>query len=180
MQMWVPASLLRKSDTAFIQPQATIPCDCFILEGSSAVDESTMTGEALPVVKNVGDLLLAGTKNLSTRVRVSIAQNQSESSLAKIIEGVTAATEQRLEGTQSLDAIMQNFVSVVCFLALASFLTTVWRSQSACSVEALVTACERAATVLAAACPCGIGLATPSAAMAGIGMHFTPEKCHMI
>ncbi|KAJ8114663.1 hypothetical protein OPT61_g3516 [Boeremia exigua] len=164
----LPASLLKRGDDIFIKPQATIPCDCFIVEGGSAINESTITGEALPVVKNVGDLLLAGTKNLSSRILVTVVQDQSQSSLAKIIEGVTAATEQKLEGTEPLDAIMNYFVSVVLILAFAAFSAKIYRWQSISSVEVFVAACERAATVLAAACPCGIGLAIPSATMAGI------------
>lgn len=165
------ASLLRKGDEVFIHPHSTIPCDCYVLEGSSAINESTITGETLPVVKNVGDLLLAGTKNLSSRIRVAVALDQSESSLAKVIEGVAAASEQRLEGTEFLDLVMRYFVTGVVNLAATAFLTTMWTCQFESFTEVFVVACERAATVLAAACPCGIGLATPSAAMAGIGAH---------
>lgn len=168
-QVTVPASLLRKGDHILVQPQATIPCDCFILEGSSAIKESTVTGEGMPVVKTVGDFLFAGTKNLSNQIRVAVAQNQSDSSLAKVIESVSGATEQRLEGTEPLDVIMNYFVSGVMCLAAAAFCATLWSMQSKPYATALIAACERAATVLAAACPCGLGLATPSAAMAGIG-----------
>lgn len=160
----------------FIQPGATIPCDCYVLEGSSAIDESTITGEALPVVKSTGDLLLAGTKNLSSRICVTVALIQSESSLTKVIEGVTAASEQQLEGMENLEVVMRYFVSGVVSLAAAAFLTTIYRYQPTCSMRSLVAAFERAATILAAACPCGLGLATPSAAMAGIGALFTPQN----
>ncbi|KAJ4989216.1 copper-translocating p-type atpase [Stagonosporopsis vannaccii] len=164
----VSASLLRKGDHVLIYPHTTIPCDCYILEGNSAINESTITGETLPVMKNEGDLILAGTKNLSSRIRVVVALDQTESSLAKVIEGVAAASEQHLEGTEFLDVVMRYFVSGVVGLAAAAFLVTIWRHRSTSSLQNFVTACERAATILAAACPCGIGLATPSAAMAGI------------
>jgi Cu+-exporting ATPase len=164
----VPASLLKKGDDVIILPQATVPCDCYIVEGSSAIDESTITGEASPVTKEMGDFLLAGTKNLSRRLRVTICQDQSESSLAKVIEGVSTATEQRLEGTESLDVVMRVFVSGVMLLALVAFATTLNRHWGQPVLDVITAACERAMTVLAAACPCGIGLATPSAAMAGV------------
>lgn len=139
------------------------------MQGSSAINESTITGEALPVVKTVGDLLLAGTKNLSTQIRIMVALEQCESSLTKVIEGVTATSEQQLEGMEYLDVIVRYFVAGVVILAAAAFLAEICRYQPAWSVESIVAASERAATILAVACPCGLGLATPSAAMAGIG-----------
>ena len=164
----LPASLLEKSDDVVIMPQATVPCDCYIVEGNSAIDESTITGEALPVTKEMGDFLLAGTKNLSRRLRVVICQDQSESSLARVIEGVSTAGEQRREGMEPLDMIMKVFVSGVMLLALISFATTLIYHWGSPGLDIVTAACERAMTVLSAACPCGIGLATPSAAMAGV------------
>ncbi|KAF1357216.1 hypothetical protein EJ07DRAFT_129514, partial [Lizonia empirigonia] len=160
-------------DHVLIQPQATIPCDCFILEGSSAIKESSVTGEGIPVVKTVGDFLFAGTKNLSGQIRVAVAQNQPDSSLAKVIESVSGATDQRSEGTEPLDVIMNYFVSGVMCLAAAAFSATLWSLQSKPYAIVLMAACERAATVLAATCPCGLGLATPSAAMAGIDVAYS-------
>ncbi|CAG5184570.1 uncharacterized protein ALTATR162_LOCUS10975 [Alternaria atra] len=164
----IPASLLKKGDDVVILPQATVPCDCYIVDGSSSIDESTITGEASPVTKEMGDFLLAGTKNLSRRLRITICQDQSESSLTKVIEGVSTASEQRLEGTESLDVIMRVFVSGVMLLALVAFTITLNRHWGSPIMDMITAACERAMTVLAAACPCGIGLATPSAAMAGV------------
>lgn len=120
-------------------------------------------------MKSVGDLVLAGTRNLSSQIRVAVASEQSESSLAKVIEGVAAASEQQLEGTEVLNVVMNHFVLGVVCLAATAFFAKIWRNQSSDSIKTLVTASERAATVLAAARPCGIGLATPSAAMVGIG-----------
>ncbi|KAI8938066.1 hypothetical protein NX059_005737 [Plenodomus lindquistii] len=169
----VPASLLNKGDDVILKPQATVPCDCYILEGRSAVNESTITGETLPVVKAVGDFLLAGTKNLSYQLRVIISQDQSESSLARVIEGVSTATEQRLHGAEPLDALMNYFVSAVLALAGVSFVLILSRNRALPLAESFALACERATTILAAACPCGIGLATPSAAMAGIDVAYS-------
>lgn len=135
------------------------------------IDESTITGESMPVVKTVGDFLYAGTRNLSNQIWVTIAQDQSTSSLAKVIEGVVTATEQRVDGMEALEAVMSYFVSGVVCLAVATQAATMWRLRSQPFITAFVLACEKMATVLAAACPCGIGLAIPSAAMAGIGEH---------
>ncbi|CAO2651637.1 Nn.00g042070.m01.CDS01 [Neocucurbitaria sp. VM-36] len=164
----VPGSLLKKGDDILIQPHDTIPCDCYIVDGSSAINESTITGESLPVVKDVGDFLLAGTKNFSRQLRVIVCQDQSNSSLAKVIEGISTATEQRSGGTKTLDVVMRVFVSGVIFLAATVFTLQMYRNRHLDTVASFTMACERATTVLAAACPCGIGLATPSAAMAGV------------
>lgn len=119
--------------------------------------------------RDVGDFLLAGTKNLSRQVRVVVCQDQGESSLAKVIEGITTASEQRTKGTESLGGLMRSFVSGVMILAAVAFLWTMYDNWHLDFVSCFTVACERATTVLAAACPCGIGLATPSAAMAGVG-----------
>lgn len=122
----------------------------------------------MPVVKDVGDFLLAGTKNLSRQLRVIVCQDQSESSLARVIEGISTATERISQGTEPLDVVMQVFVSGVITLAAVAFALTVRSNWYSTVLECFTIACERATTVLAAACPCGIGLATPSAAMAGV------------
>lgn len=167
----MPTSLLRKGDDIVIRPQTNIPCDCFVLKGASLINESTITGESMPVVKTTGDFLFAGTRNLSDQIWVTIAQDQSTSSLTKVIEGVLTATEQRLDGMETLEAVMSYFVSGVMCLAVATLAATLWRLRSQSFITAFVPACEKMAAVLAAACPCGIGLAIPSAAMAGIGEH---------
>ena len=164
----VPASLLKKGDAVLIQPQHTIPCDCYIIDGSSAINEASITGEALPLTRGIGDFLLAGTRNISHPLKVIICQDQSASSLAKVIEGVSAASEQRLEGTESLDMVMRAFVSGVILLATAAFVVTLCRHHKSPVLVAFMAACERTMPILAAACPCSIGLATPSAAMAGV------------
>ncbi|KAJ4363615.1 hypothetical protein N0V83_009911 [Neocucurbitaria cava] len=164
----VPGSLLKKGDDIMIQPHDTIPCDSYILRGSSAINESTITGESLPVVKGVGDFLLAGTKIFSRQLRVIVCQDQSESSLAKVIEGISTASEQKSVGTEPLDAVMRVFVSTIIFLAAVVFTLKMHQSRHMGLAACFTVACERATTVLAAACPCGIGLATPSAAMAGV------------
>ncbi|KAH7085826.1 E1-E2 ATPase-domain-containing protein [Paraphoma chrysanthemicola] len=169
----LPASLLKEGDVVVIHPHTTIPCDCYIVNGSSAIDEANITGEAFPVSRGVGDFLLAGSKNINSSLQVTICQDRSESSLARIIEGVTTATEQRLEGTESLDTVMQFFVSGVIVLAVLAFLFTLRQQKGVPLLVASIAACERAMTVLAAACPCGLGLATPSAAMAGVDAAYT-------
>ncbi|KAF2034806.1 hypothetical protein EK21DRAFT_55193 [Setomelanomma holmii] len=164
----VPASLLKKGDEVLIPPNATIPCDCYVTSGKSAVDEASITGEANPVSRSVGDFLLAGSRNMSHTLRVVISLDQSESTLAKIIEGVSAATEQRLDGIESLDTILRIFVYGVILLAIVAFMYTFANHSEAQFLSASVAAFERSITILAAACPCGIGLAIPSAAMAGV------------
>lgn len=169
----MPASLLQKGDDIVIPPQAVIPCDCFLVDGSSAVDESSITGESIPVIKNVGDFLLAGTKNLSRQLRAVVSQDQTESSLARIIKGVAVATEQRIDGSEPFTVLTKYFVSLVLCLAGVTFLITFKNREFGPVLPCFTGACERAATILAAACPCAIGLATPSAVMAGIDVAYS-------
>lgn len=146
-----------------------IPCDCYITQGHALLDESTITGESLPVPREMGDFLLAGTRNMSHPLHVRICEVQARSSIGNVIEAVSDSTERQSYGYEHLDTVMVIFVRGVIFLAVASSLFTGFRTQETTWVQRILAACERATMVLAAACPCGIGLAIPSAAIAGIG-----------
>lgn len=166
--MSLPATLLKKGDRIVLVPGAPIPCDCYIISGSSLIDEATITGEPEPVKKGIGDFLLSGTRNLARRLTVVVVLDHTESSLSKIIETISSSTDQRPEGTKPLEQLMSKFVSTVLILALITGLSAAYRFRRTSCSHALVVAFEKAMTVLAAACPCGIGLAVPSAALAGI------------
>ncbi|KIW70890.1 hypothetical protein PV04_03123 [Phialophora macrospora] len=172
-----PSSLLAPLDTYHIAPQSLIPCNSYIIRGRSLIDESNMTGESVPVRKTVGDMLMSGTRNLSAGVVAVVLKEQSESSLEKLVQSIEEATENNYNGAGSgngagaevADAMMRYFVSAILILTIVGFLATYSLSpQCLPLIDRVNLACERAMAILAAACPCAIGLANPSAIMAGI------------
>jgi heavy metal translocating P-type ATPase len=172
-----PSSLLAPLDTYHIPPQSLIPCNSYIIRGSSLIDESNMTGESAPVRKSVGDMLMSGTRNLSAGVVAVVLKEQSESSLEKLVRSIEEATESRCNGAGSgngsgsgvADVMMRYFVSAVLILTVVGFVATYSLSPHCLPLMGRVNlACERAMAILAAACPCAIGLANPSAIMAGV------------
>ncbi|KIW97350.1 uncharacterized protein Z519_02742 [Cladophialophora bantiana CBS 173.52] len=177
----VPTTLLAPLDKFHISPQSLIPCDSYVVRGTSLVDESNMTGESIPSRKTVGDFLMSGTRNLSAGLVAIVLQEQNESSLEKLVESVETATEFKYDPIQTgassddkprraiEDIITKYFVSTILVLTLFRFIFTfVLSADSSPMPDRLNAASERAMAILAAACPCAIGLATPSAVMAGI------------
>lgn len=134
-----------------------------------------MTGESMPVRKSVGDFLMSGTRNLSHGLVAVVLKDQTESSLEKLVESIETATEMKYDSAQGTDRDMaesmtRHFVSAVLLLTCIGFALTLWRSSpvSLPLSDRINLSCERAMAILAAACPCAIGLANPSAIMAGI------------
>ena len=167
---YVPCVILQPRDEIFIDPGSIIPCDCYILEGASIVDQSTMTGESLPATKKSGDFLMSGTHNLSNELVAIVAREQGESSLEQLVSSISSATgrsNDEGEGTSRL--LSSHFVSTILVMALLGFYWTYTSNNESLLVsKKLNLACERAMAVLASACPCALGLATPSAVMTGL------------
>lgn len=167
---YVPAALLRRQQEIEIEPGFIIPCDCYVIEGTSTVDQSIMTGEAVPVRKSTGDFLLAGTRNLSHPLIALVNKEQCDSSLDQLIDSISSSTEHKMDGQEGVETITTYFVLTILVLtALGFFMAFTRNAISALPlVDRINFASERAMTILAAACPCALGLATPSAVMAGI------------
>ncbi|KIX96807.1 uncharacterized protein Z520_07527 [Fonsecaea multimorphosa CBS 102226] len=170
----IPATLLAPLDTYHIPPQSLIPCDSYVVRGSSLVDEASMTGESLPSRKTVGAFLMSGTRNLSASLVAIVLKDQAQSSLERLVESVEAATEMKYDpaqkdGNAMEDVITKDFVVVILVLTLIGFISKfVISADSIPITDRLNMASERAMAILASACPCAIGLATPSAVMAGV------------
>ncbi|MBI5774638.1 MAG: cation-translocating P-type ATPase [Verrucomicrobia bacterium] len=177
-----PVAELQIGDRVALKPGDRVPVDGEVLEGASSVDESMLTGEALPVEKSSGAKLFSGTANLDGRLVLRVTATGEATALAQIIAVVQRAQNSRA-GIQRLgDRVSSVFVPVVVVIALASGLWWGLAFESAMKFSralapffwtihfpetALAAAFIHAAGVLIVACPCAMGLATPAALMAG-------------
>jgi Cu+-exporting ATPase len=178
----VPVGQLEPGDRAVLRPGDRVPTDGEVLEGSSAVDESMLTGESLPVDKAPGAKVYGGTANQNGRLVVKVTATGNATALAQIIAVVERAQNSRAAIQKLGDRVSSVFVPVVILIALATALgwglapETARRAHGALvpflwagvlPQTALAAAVIQAAAVLIVACPCAMGLATPAAIMAG-------------
>ena len=154
---------LKPGDILRIKPGSRIPADGTVIAGRSTVDESLMTGESLPVVKEAGHAVTGGCVNGNGVLTVRVDAIGSDTVLAGIIEMVDQAQSARLPIQQYVDRVSAGFVPAVMWAAAATFAGGWWAGIP------LTTAFARAITVLLIACPCALGLATPAAVMVGAG-----------
>lgn len=159
----VPVGGLRLEDHVVILPGERIPADGVVISGESAVDESLMTGESLPVPKSTGDVVIGGAVNTDGRLVVAVKALGAESTLARIIRLVEEAQVKKAPIQRRVDEISAVFVPAVLVVALLTF--GVWMVVSPNLPDAIM----HAVAVLVIACPCALGLATPTAIMVGTG-----------
>ncbi|RYZ68366.1 MAG: heavy metal translocating P-type ATPase, partial [Proteobacteria bacterium] len=159
----VPVERLKSGERIRIRPGERMPTDGRVIEGSTTVDESTLTGESMPVDKHVGDSISGGTLNQVGSVVVEVTQIGSESALGRVVAAVEAAQGSRAPIARLADRVSGIFVPVVLGLAVLTFLG--WMVAGADVALAL----ERMVSVLVIACPCALGLATPAAIAVGTG-----------
>ena len=161
----VPASIIRVGDVVLVRPGETIPVDGEVIDGSSAVDESMVTGESMPVVKNSGDPVTGATINKNGVLRVRATRIGEATLLAQIVRMVREAQGDKAPIQRFADAVSSWFVPAVIILALATFLIWFFPLHSS-----FLTAFRFAIAVVVIACPCAMGLATPTAIMVGSGV----------
>lgn len=159
----IPVREVRLGDRVRIRPGERIPVDGRVLEGESAVDESMMTGEPLPMVRSVGDELIGGTLNTTGQLVIQATAVGRNTVMAGIIRMVAAAQGSRAPVQALADRVSAVFVPVVLGVALVTALA--WYVRDGSIEAALVPA----VSVLVIACPCALGLATPTAIMVGTG-----------
>ena len=159
----IPIDELKKNDIVLVKPGESIPQDGVIIAGSSQVDESMITGESLPAVKNVNDQVIGGTVNINGEIRVQINKNAGQTTLSKIINLTKQATMSKIPVERFADAVSNYFVFAVMGISLLTFI--VWMITDK-NVE---TALNFALSVLVISCPCALGLATPAAIMVATG-----------
>ena len=156
---------VRVGDTVVVRPGAKIPVDGRVKQGASSVDESMLTGESIPVEKQIGSGVTGGTLNQSGLLEVEVTRTGEDTRLAQIIRIVEEAQAGKAATQALVDRISAIFVPFVLVAAVLTFL--IWISLSSQGPpEALL----RMVAVLVIACPCALGLATPTAVMVGTGL----------
>ena len=159
----VPVAQLRPGEEILIRPGERVPVDGEVLDGEGSVDESPVTGEALPQPRGVGAKLLAGTLNLDAVLRLRVTASPGESFLDRVARLIDQAQSAKPRVQRLADKVSAWFVPVV--LGLAAFTFAGWLLRGAGFDHAVINA----VCVLVIACPCALGLATPAAILAGTG-----------
>jgi Cu2+-exporting ATPase len=158
-------SQVRHGDMIRVRPGDRIPVDGEIRSGNSSIDESSMTGESIPAERGPGDKVYAGTINLNGSFQLAAMQIGSETMLSRIIDTVRQAQGSKAPVQKTVDRIAGIFVPVVIGISLVSF--AIWMIFG--GENPLSHALLAMVTVLVIACPCALGLATPTAIMVGMG-----------
>lgn len=161
----VSISFLRVGDLVSVRPGEKIPVDGTVSQGSSSVDESMLSGEPIPVVKSQGDRVLAGTINQKGAFLMEATGVGSATVLSQIVQMVQAAQGSKAPVQRIVDKISGIFVPIVVGLAILTFIVWLVVGGSGYFSYALLSA----VSVLVIACPCALGLATPTALMVGMG-----------
>ncbi|MGN6174314.1 MAG: heavy metal translocating P-type ATPase [Streptosporangiaceae bacterium] len=161
----IPVEDVLAGDEVVIRPGEKIPVDAIVVSGSSAVDESMVTGEPMPVTKRSGDSVIGATINTTGSLRVRAEKVGADTMLAQIIKLVQQAQASKAPIQRLADTVSGYFVPAVIAIAIATF--TVWFTMG--PAPALTLALVSAVSVLIIACPCALGLATPLSVMVGTG-----------
>ena len=160
----VPVEQVKKGDVYIVRPGADIPVDGVVLEGDSAVDESALTGESIPVDKAAGDGVSAGTINQSGVIRCEATRVGEDTALSKIIQMVSDAAATKAPIAKIADRVSGIFVPAVVTIAALTIIVWLLAGQS------VGFALARGISVLVISCPCALGLATPVAIMVANGV----------
>lgn len=164
-QMTVPISDVKVNDLVFVKPGEKVPVDGEIIEGTTAIDESMITGESLPVDKTAGDMVIGATINKNGFIKIKATKVGKETALAQIIRVVEQAQGSKAPIQRMADQISGIFVPIVVGIAVLTFLIWFFFVDPGNVTSAL----ETFIAVIVIACPCALGLATPTSIMAGSG-----------
>ncbi|MEK4029864.1 heavy metal translocating P-type ATPase [Pseudobacillus sp. FSL P4-0506] len=164
-EMIIPIEDVLQGDIVFVKPGEKVPVDGEIVEGQSALDESMLTGESIPIDKTIGDHVIGSTINKNGFLKIKATKVGKDTALAQIIKVVEEAQGSKAPIQRLADVISGIFVPIVVGIAIITFL--VW--YFAVSPGEFAEALEKFIAVLVIACPCALGLATPTSIMAGSG-----------
>src|SRR5690625_1474016 len=160
----IPIEELQTGDHVVVRPGEKIPVDGQVIEGSSAVDESMLTGESIPVDKKVGDEVIGATINKNGRIVFQATKVGKDTALAQSMKVVEDAQGSKAPIQRFVDKISAVFVPIVAVISIVSFI--MWSLISGVSFPIALAA---SIAVLVIACPCALGLATPTSIMVGTG-----------
>ncbi|WP_223846294.1 heavy metal translocating P-type ATPase [Wenzhouxiangella sp. AB-CW3] len=161
----VPVESLKRGDVVVVRPGEKIPVDGEIIDGTSEIDESMLTGEPLPVRRGVGDAVVGGTVNQAGSIRFKVTRTGGDTVLSQIISLVEQAQADKLPIQALVDRVTRYFVPAVMAVAFVTLIVWLLFGGEAALSMALVNA----VAVLIIACPCAMGLATPTSIMVGTG-----------
>lgn len=161
----MPVELIQHGDTIVIKPGEKIPVDSVVIEGNSAVDESMVTGESIPKTKRAGDLVIGGTINKEGVLIARATKVGSETFLAQVVNLVEEAMGRKPPMQRLVDKIAGYFAFIVVGIASLTFL--IWYAIATPGIMA--SALIPTVAIFVVACPCALGLATPTAVMVGMG-----------
>lgn len=160
----VPVSELRENDVVIIKAGSKVPIDGVVIEGSSSVDESMLTGESIPVEKQAADMVIGGSQNFNGMLLVRVTCVGEDTTLAKIVKLMEDAQGKKAPISKIADKVAGYFVPVVMVIAVAAALIWLVLGHDLAFVLTIFV------SVLVIACPCALGLATPTAIMVGTGL----------
>lgn len=160
----IESSQLQVSDVVVVKPGSKIPMDGIVINGSSSVDESMLTGESIPIEKQIDDEVIGGSINYNGVLYVKIARTGEDTTLAKIIKLVEDAQGKKAPIAKIADRVAGYFVPVVIAIAIISAIIWLLLGHDITFVLKIFV------SVLVIACPCALGLATPTAIMVGTGL----------
>lgn len=182
----VDIRLVQRNDIVKVTPNSKIPVDGIIIQGSASIDESLVTGESMPVAKEIGSSVISGSINLNGLILIRTSRVGRDTTLAQIVRLVESAQTTKAPVQHYADRVAAYFVPLIFFLSLVTLFT--WftigifkpsiiehyhrhaSSKSSSFEISLEFAFQCALTVLSIACPCSLGLATPTAVMVGTGV----------
>ena len=164
-EFMIPVEDVRVNDVLIVKPGEKFPLDGELVHGRTSVDESMLTGESIPVEKETGDSVIGATMNQNGTVNLKVTKTGKDTALAGIIKVVEEAQGNKAPIQRMADIISGYFVPIVIVIALVTF--TVWYFFA--SPGNLEPALVAAISVLVIACPCALGLATPTSIMVGTG-----------
>lgn len=163
-EIQIPIEHVKKGDLVIVRPGERIPVDGIVIDGYSSIDESMITGESIPIEKKKGDEVIGATLNKNGVLKIKATKIGAETALSQIIKMVKEAQQSKAPIQRIADVVVSYFVPIVMIIAVSSFLFWYFfMGQPFFFVLTILV------SILVVACPCAMGIATPTAVMVGLG-----------